>query len=201
MDAINKYQSLGTYTQQYRTICWRHFSDSDFLFQGHKRLLKSNTVPTIFDEEERYDSKRIKQCSSFKSNDSDEACNKDSCINSNIKIAELRTTIANMKIKHDLEKQILEKKVDKLADERRMLSDKLTDLRKAFSKEKEQKHCLTNVIDELKAERYISSNDEKFLEVGLLFVISTIPFKMLFFNNSFSFHDNSFSFHDRMLSR
>lgn len=166
MDAINEQQSPGQ-NIQYRSICCRHFPESDFkVKQFGQKILKSSAVPTIFNDQNRYDSKRRKQNSpaNLAGDIIDVSCS-ESVLNLNTKIAELENKIANMKINHDLEKQVLEKKIESLSKERKKLAIQLTTTRKEFSKEKEQKNCLTNIIEELKAERFISPDDVKFLEV------------------------------------
>lgn len=93
--------------------------------------------------------------------DDNEKCNE--CIFLERKITDLETQMINMNI----EKQKLELKIESLREERRKFADQLRETQKAFSKEKQQTHRLAEIIRELKAEHYISPDDEKFLQVGV----------------------------------
>lgn len=135
-------------------------------------MLKLSSVPTIFNNQNRYgsnedDANIDTDCDGIDdmamvaiNNDNGEKCSE--CILLRKKITDLETQMLNMNI----EKQKFELKIQSLREERRKLADQLHETKKAISKEKQQTHRLAEIIEELKAEHYISPDDEKFLKVG-----------------------------------
>lgn len=159
MDAIEKQQSSGQNASQCRTVCKRHFSDSDFTFRGQQKILKLSAIPSIFENQERNDSTKNDAII-----DSDgEKCGE--CILLENKITELKKQLLNMNV----EKQKLELKIQSISEKHKKLAAQLAEARKAFSKEKQQKNRLTDLVEELKAEHFISPDDEKFLNVSHFF--------------------------------
>jgi len=141
-------------------VCIRHFENCDTI-PGKKISLKPEAVPKIFDSEAR--------CNSVAFADFDVEVPTSSGINENefnsSKVAELEKLIKTMVANHNVEVQRLQQKVNSLENKNKKRTDELKMAKKEVVKEKNKSNDLRAVIDELRQKKYISPDDEKFLNV------------------------------------
>lgn len=160
IEAIKEFQNFDHNRQRFN-VCIRHFKESDFERKKNKKVLKSDAIPSIFlcsKPENSYD------VADVATEGNNNEC--DFNISPGAKIAELEKQILSIKIEHDIEKQKLERKIFLLENSREQISTKLIDSNKELNHEKLQNSRMRDTIAELKNEKYISEDDEKFLNVS-----------------------------------
>lgn len=175
IEAIEKYQQFDHYRPRFN-VCIRHFKESDFEQKKNKKMLKSDAIPSIFlcsepdssnngsDGSDMYMVDLIDVADLAIKDNGHNGCESHTLLE--VKIAELEKQILSMKIKHDIEKQKLERKIFMLEDSREQIGTKLMENRRELKQEKLQNIRMKDIIAELKNEKYISEDDEKFLNVS-----------------------------------
>lgn len=83
------------------------------------------------------------------------------------KVKELEKQVSDMTIKHSLDVQKLQQKIYSLENKGKVQGDKLKKINNELKKEKNQAIRLKDVMEDLRKNKYISHDDEKFLNVKL----------------------------------
>lgn len=155
--AIKKYQNYDENRKDFN-VCWRHFTDSDLFLRGNQKILRMNAIPSIFNAA---NNTFLDADSNIESNGQNDDENVSVLLQA--RVAELEKEIAVMKIQHDIELQKMKIKSTKLHDSQ---TNKLKEVKKELCRQKTKVLRLEDVIKDLHEERYISSDDAKFLSVS-----------------------------------
>lgn len=87
------------------------------------------------------------------------------------KVADLKKELFNLKVLQNIETQKLLRKIDLLKDRNEQKIDQVKQFQKELSQEKTQNVCLKDMISELKSQNFISTDDEKILNVRFLLFV------------------------------
>lgn len=88
-------------------------------------------------------------------------------------VANLKKEILNLTVEHDIEVRKLQRKIELLENKNEQKIDQVKQFRKVLSKEKNEVIRLKDIVAELKSQNFISSEDEKILNVCMVLVHST----------------------------
>lgn len=153
---------LTMYSIRNKTFFFRHFEPSDIMSCGGNNKLRPNAIPKIFDSANSdispVDSDVTTTC------DEINKCKSESDL-LKCKVTELEKQISDMTIKHSLNVQKLQQKIYSLENKGKVQGDKLKKINYELNKEKHQAIKLRDVMEELRKNKYISHDDEKFLNV------------------------------------
>lgn len=153
-------------TRQRFNVCMNHFQESDFIQRQGKQILKPEAVPSVFISLAAEDSiEDIVLNNEINVPVREEKTECESCGFLSVKISELEEEIFSMKLAHETEKQKLERKIYLLENIREEMKDKLCEKEKELKHEKLENIRMKDILTELRNERYISEDDEKFLNV------------------------------------
>lgn len=81
------------------------------------------------------------------------------------KVANLKKEMFKLNVQHDIEMKKLQRQIDLLENKNEQKMDQVKQFRKELSQEKKQNIRLKDVITELKDRNFISTEDEKILNV------------------------------------
>lgn len=160
IEAIEKNQRFD-YNKQIFNVCKRHFCERDFLKSGNTPTLITDAVPSIFEKRVMADStdKQIIGNAAQPQNQ----CSQ--CPPLMQKVKELEKEMFILKTQHDIETQKLQRQIDLLKNKNEQKIVQVKSFQKEMNSEKKLIIRLKDVITDLKNENYISSEDEKILNV------------------------------------
>lgn len=129
---------------------------------GIKKNLITDAVPSIFEKRVIADSNEIIGYASQAKNQCAQ------CPFLLQKVADLEKQIFTLNVQHDISVQQLQRQIDLLKNKNEQKVDQVRLFQKELTLEKKQIVRLKDVIAELKSENFISTEDEKILNVRLL---------------------------------
>lgn len=138
---------------------------------GKKITLKPDAYPKIFD------STNSSFCHADLDVDSDVAASTSCEINKEEfdllknKVTELQKSIETMNMQHNIEVQRLQQKISSLQHKSKDKAHELKMVKKNVAKEKNESAKLREVISELRQNKYISPDDEKFFNVRKIYLM------------------------------
>lgn len=143
-------------------ICIRHFKPSDFKKSAGKFLLKSDAIPTIFNEDSTAvdvdEDSNVLECSDAQLTN----CSNKECINCKYllrKISGLEQTEKKKSIDHSIDLQQLEQKLISSKDAYEKLTQRMNQIQEELRQEKTQNLKMKNIIEELQRKRKMSNDD------------------------------------------
>lgn len=185
IEAIEKHQRFDN--RPVFNVCKRHFQACDLSGEGNKLALNVDAVPLIFeksvtvigDETDSIDNPGYLQI--IGDGIIDDAIHANNqCIQCPFlkqKAADLNKQIFQLKALHNVETQKFQRQIDLLQKTNEQKNDQVKQFRKDLSQEKTQNIGLKDVISELKSQNFISTEDEKILNVCCLHIDKLILFK------------------------
>lgn len=142
-------------------MCAKHFNPDDIIVSGSKKMLKPESIPSIFDvnpsESHRIDPSDIEPTSMLVTSDN-------ICLLKE-KISDLTNQIKNMRMQFSSEIQKLNHDLDALRKRYHEQGIKLNQTRKELERKKTQNSQFENIIQDLRDKKYISKDDQKFFDV------------------------------------
>lgn len=148
-ESIEKFQKFDGNS----TVCIKHFKSSDIEIRGKVKCLKTGAVPTIF---------QLNLPTILHNNDNAIVIISDEC-GLKEKLDQKEHEILRMKIEHDIQIQILKKKINEIENANKSQNTVLNETKKLLTKEKLHTQNLERVITGLKNEKYM--NIEEVCEV------------------------------------
>lgn len=143
-------------------ICIRHFEPSDFNQRAGKFVLKSNSIPTVFNGTSSAvdvaDNFNDLECIPAQST----TCSNAECANCKYllhKVSELEQSETKNSINHSISVQKLKQKLISSNDAYEKLKDRMSQIQKELCQEKTQNLKMKDVIVELQRERKIFNDD------------------------------------------
>lgn len=171
IEAIEKHQWFD-YNRQIFNVCNRHFCASDFSKEGNRMTLVSDAVPSVFENSvvvvDGFDERDMENQIIGDGIVDDAICAKNQCVQCPFlkhKVADLKKQILALTVQRDITVQKLQRKIDLLENRNEQKIDQNKQFRKMLSHEKTQNLRLKDVVAELKNQSFISTEDEKILNV------------------------------------
>lgn len=182
IEAIGKHQNFD-HSRQNFNICKRHFCARDFSEKGNATVLISYAVPSVFEESivvvdvpDETDSMEIQIIGD---GIIDDAIQNNQCIQCPFlkqKVDDLKKKISTLNIQHEIEVQKMKRQISLLENRNEQKLDQVKQFRNELSQKKKENVRLKDVIEELKNENFISTEDEKILNVRLSLVGAIVIF-------------------------
>lgn len=157
--AIEKHQKF----QYGKNVCIRHFLESDYTKQGDKLLLKSNAIPSIFDEIESIDQYKLVEIDY-----SDEIVDGANLLKTDETCSHCPFLLQKIK---DLEHDILVLKSEynvmtaKIEQQKKQLKEGNVQKSKQLNVSQNEVSRLKKILDHLKNENYIPDTEKDLLNV------------------------------------
>lgn len=172
IEAIEKHQRFEI-DRQIFNVRKRHFRAFDFAQEGNKINLTLDAVPSVFenivivvDVSDKTDSMENQIIGDGIIDDAIHA--NQQCVQCPFlkhKVADLKKKILALTVEHDITVQKLQRKIDLLENRNEQKMDQVKQYRQELSREKKQNFSLKDMIADLKNQNFISTEDEKILNV------------------------------------
>lgn len=160
IEVIGKHQPFDNNRKMFN-VCALHFCVGDFSGNGDKRALNANAVPSIF-------ARRMNADSTYDQVTDNTVPAKNQCVQCPLllqKIVNLEKEIFTLNVQHNVRLQKLQLQFDSLKNKNAQRIEQVKQFRKDLANEKKETIQLKDVIDDLKSQNFISTEDEKLLNV------------------------------------
>lgn len=146
LETIKRHQTFDEARTVYH-ICRKHFQNDCLKSNGKKIALVSGSVPTIFDEINNFN--EINETNSF------EEINVLNCFEEQngsavAEIKQLENELLQAKLKHDVEKQAMQRQINFLTKQYQETRAKLAELKKRNAQEAKEKKSLNDELSRIK---------------------------------------------------
>lgn len=171
IEAIQKHQHFD-YNRQNFHVCRRHFWARDFSKEGNTTALIPDAVPSVFEESvvviDALDETDCMESQIIGDGIIDDAINNNQCVQCPFlkqKVQDLKKEISTLNIQHEIAVQKFKHQINLLENRNEQELDQVKQFRKQLSQKKRENVRLEEVIEELKNQNFISTEDEKLLNV------------------------------------